>query len=423
MRQTLQFAGIVTAVFVLALARGMAQNAPAVTDPDAVSPGFSLPKVGGTLHYAVSVSERISPDYNNTSSTAYFTNLSGEMGYLSASMTHPFSMIYSGGFLGTNSGQPSSTFHNLTLSQLYNTKNWKFVATDSVDYLPTAPVAGLSGIPGLGDIGVIPGGSTDGSGLLSNYSPRVTNKVSGSATRQLTGRTGVSGSGTYDIQRFVGDVNGLENNQLTATTQVIHDFGPRTQMAFNYSYAKQTYLLYNLAYNSNGVTVEFERQWTRKFKTDASAGPQYTVTPGVAGAINYTVNGSADYQVLNGSYDATFIRSVNTGSGVTLATRSNTARLNATHRYGRYTDASVFVSYLDSHTLSALFGTPTAIQTFVGSFQVTRSITPRVSAYISYSAQNQTTTSNAFTQNSLNGLTHTIGFGISYTPKPITIGR
>lgn len=421
MRQKLQFAGIIAAVFVLALSRGMAQDTPAVTQPNSVSPGFSLPNVGGTLNYSMSLSERITPNYNNTNTTVYFTNISGSMGYLSSSTVHPFSMIYSGGYLATTDVQPSSFFHDLTISQQYNTLNWQFLASDAVSYLPAAPVSGLSGIPGLPDLGILP--PNPAYGVLSNYAPRLSNTASGSATRRLTGRTDFTGSATYDIQRFIGSVVGLENNSLTVTGQGNHTYGARTQIGVSYSYARHTYIQYGLTYTSNGASFKVTRQWTRQFSTDASAGPQYTVTPGVEGKLNYTVNGAATYTVLNGSYAASFVRAVNTGSGVTLATRSNTARLNANHRFGQYTDVSGFVSYLDSHTLLASIGTPTAINTFVGSFQVTRAITPKWSAYASYSLQHQSSTVNAFTLNSFNGLQHTIGFGISYTPSPINIGR
>src|ERR1700760_1051342 len=78
-----------------------AQATAAATAPAPYS-GFSLPDVAGTLRYSLTASESVVLGYNgqaNTGASAY-TNLSGNIAYLSSSVQHPFSAVYTGGYLG-----------------------------------------------------------------------------------------------------------------------------------------------------------------------------------------------------------------------------------------------------------------------------------------------------------------------------------
>ncbi len=163
---------------------GHAQAVPAATAP-APYQGFGVPDLRGNLTYALSASESVTTGYNGGNGTATSTNLSGDAAYLSRSETHPFSAAYSGGFLGSTSGpQPSTTFQNLSLSQVFRQKKWNFIVGDTVSYLPQSPTVGLSGIPGLGDLAIDPVqiGQGFGSGILSNYANWVSTFISATAT-------------------------------------------------------------------------------------------------------------------------------------------------------------------------------------------------------------------------------------------------
>ena len=95
--------------------------------------------------------------------------------------------MYSGGYLYSSvPGYPSSsTFQNLAASPGGTTKNWNFVIDDAVSYLPESPTTGLSGIPGVGDIGVEPVqiGDQPAQSILTNYATRVGNGLNGGITR------------------------------------------------------------------------------------------------------------------------------------------------------------------------------------------------------------------------------------------------
>ena len=171
--------------------------------------GFSLPRIGGSLTYGLNASELISNGFYNNSGIGETTNFGGDLAYVSKSEHHPFSAVYAGGVLIANSGQPTTAYQSLSFSQVLSTKNWNIVASDSVSYLPESPAVGLSGIPGVGDLGVDPIngslGPAPGLGILTTYGPRVSNSTTGTASRVLSGRLSVNISGAYGIQRFIGD--------------------------------------------------------------------------------------------------------------------------------------------------------------------------------------------------------------------------
>ena len=144
--------------------------------------GFPLPQLNGSFNYSLNASELVSSSFFGSQGVEATTSLSGDLTYLSSNIRHPFSAIYSGGVLLANSGQPNTTYQSLALSQSYVTKNWNFGIQDAVSYLPESPINGLSGIPGVGDLGIdpVPVGTDAGLGILTLYGPRISNTVTGS---------------------------------------------------------------------------------------------------------------------------------------------------------------------------------------------------------------------------------------------------
>ena len=254
-----------------------AQSLPADTGATAPGVGFSLPRVGGSLNYGLSASELISTGFYN-SDTTYSTNLSGDLGYISKSQNHPFSAVYDGGVLIGYSNQPTTVYQSLSFSQVFTTKNWNVSVADSVSYLPQSPVGGLSGVPGTGDLGVDPIaiGPTSGVGILTNYGPRVSNTLSGTVGRQITGKVSAQATGSYAIQRFVGDNSGLALNSTTegGSVGLSYHFTPRDTLTGNYNYSNFSYTANSFSFAAQGATLEYYRKWSRRLVTDFYAGPQ-----------------------------------------------------------------------------------------------------------------------------------------------------
>ena len=256
-----------------------AQALPAA-EASPVSTGFALPTAAGSLQYAVSASESIYWGYYTPNGASSGTNLSGDLAYISNSKRAPFSAVLAGGRSWSTSNQPSYSFATLGLSQVLNAGRWMFVLSDGVSYLPGTAITGLSGVPGVGDLGVSPVqvGADTGQGLLTNYSARVNNNVSGNLQRQLTGRTSVNASGSYSILRFVGGSGngGLESDAESGGAGLSHQFDPRNSLGTNYSYASYNFVGSNFgvaapSFSSQTATLVYSHQFTRKLGINIAA--------------------------------------------------------------------------------------------------------------------------------------------------------
>ena len=261
-----------------------------------ISTGFTLPSTSGTLQYALSASQSISSNYLGNSGVASFTNLNGDLAFITSSSRDPFSAVFTGGRSWSTSNQPSYNFLNLSLSQAVNTHRWNFSLSDAVNYMPQTASTGLSGIPGAGDLGVtpVPTGVTPtptsanpGQGVLSGFSTRVTNTSSLSLQRQITGKTSLNASGSYSLIRFLNNSGsstvpssaGLDSDGDSAGAGLSHRIDARNSLAGNFAYARNTYSgtssgIRQPAFSSQTASLQFTHQFTRKLSISLAAGPQ-----------------------------------------------------------------------------------------------------------------------------------------------------
>jgi hypothetical protein len=409
------------------------QNVPAVTAP-ATYQGFSLPDVAGTLRYGITASQGLRTGYYGSGGNVYTTNISADLGYLSQSTARPFSATYSGGYVHNTGGQPGSLFQNLALSQTFTTEYWSFVLSDNVNYLPESPSGGLSGIPGVGDLGIAtPPPSDPGQDILSNYGQRVGNTATGTVERKLTGSTSIQGSGTYYLQRFLSSSGGLDIDQESAQVSLNHRIDALNSTGGGYTYSRLTYPSDpDFSFITQGLNVQYTRQWTRQVTTDVSIGPQRSTTapitvgtvvrPG-SSSITFSANASLNYNGERTSYGVSYSRGVRGGSGVVPGTISDDVTLRADHRIGGYAHLSAEGGYNHSETLQILTPDQTSIQAIVGNLQASRVITESLSGYISYSIEKQIIQGAALTFNGFGGLSQTASIGITYSPKSRHVGH
>jgi hypothetical protein len=409
------------------------QNVPAVTAPAAYQ-GFSLPDVPGTLRYSLTATQGLRTGYYLNTGNVYTTGVSADLGYLSQSTARPFSATYSGGYVHNTSGQPALFFQNLALSQTFTTEYWTFVLSNSLNYLPEAAAGGLSGIPGVGDLGVATPPSPDpGQDILSRYGQRVGNTTTGSVERKLTGSTSIQGSGTYFLQRFLSASGGLDIDQESVQVNLNHRIDALNNTGGAYTFSRLTYpSAPDFSFITQGINVQYTRQWTRQITTDVSLGPQRSTTapitvgtvvrPG-SSVINVSTNASLNYSGERTSYGISYFRGVRGGSGVVPGSISDDVLLHADRRVGGYAHLSVEGAYNHSETLQILTPNQTSIQTIVGNVQASRVITDNLSGYISYGLQKQIIQGAALTFNGFGGLSQTASIGITYSPKPRHLGH
>src|ERR1700761_8800051 len=192
-------------VLLLSMGASIAQGQalPTAESSMASNLGPNLPNLDGVFHYSLSASEVIQFGYYGSGNTTNATDFSGNAAYTSPNTTRPFSMLFSGGVaIADQSAGGTQSFWSISASQGYVTRHWIFNISDSFSFLPQSPTTGLSGIAGVGDLGIAPiQGPSEGpaGGVLSVSGNRVANGLSGSVERQITPATSISGVGSWSI--------------------------------------------------------------------------------------------------------------------------------------------------------------------------------------------------------------------------------
>jgi hypothetical protein len=428
-------------------ARAFGQALPTATEVVTPSPSGTGPRVSwvdGTVHYALSASQVIQHGYYG-SGVSGSTALSGSVGWVSMSEVHPSTLLFAGGVLIGQSGQGTSTYQNIALSQGLIKGKWIFNVSDSFSFLPQSPTVGLSGIPGVGDVGTvpIPGPSSGPAGGVLTYSGnRIANYLSGDIERRLTGRTSISGAGSWSLLHFIDENAGLDTRTISGEVAINHRINVRNTTSLSAVYATyDTTGIFatlppgfpnnSVTYETKGINVSYSRQWTRALATDVSAGPQWIQSSAaqlIPDKLNFYVNAGAGYtrQLMN--YSIRYNHGVNGGSGVQPGAIADNFSASVGRNFGRQWAVSAAFSY--SHTTGLLLLFPSAggaingaTDTEYGTLQVTHGFTRTISGYASYTAQNQSLNRVLSTQNAFSGLSHTFGVGITWAPQSKRLGE
>jgi hypothetical protein len=413
-----------------------------------ISPGPSnsspnLPALDGIVHYALSASEIVQLGYYGSGQVTSSSALSGDVAYTSKSTVRPFSLLFAGGLLLPNqSGQGVSTFQNVAVSQGYITRRWAFNLSDSFSFLPQSPTTGLSGIAGVGDLGIAPiqgPGEGPAGGVLSVSGNRVANTLSGSVERQITSATSISGVGTWSVLHFLTDAGqgGLDTQQISGVVAINRRLDQRSSVSldavysvFNYSGAGAGPQEPN--FQSKGLNVSYSRLLSRTLSVNGSIGPQWVSSSNSAlipSSLNVAGSAGLVYSRRFTSASVNYVRGVNSGSGVLPGGLSDSVSGSVGRTYGRDWAASMSGAYTHTSGLTQLYtGTSTVatnevFNTVYGGVQVTRRFSTYLSGYLTYTAQNQSASYSFATQNALLGVSQTFGAGITFSPRSTRLGQ
>ncbi len=439
----------ISIVFLVLTGHALGQAAPTAALPGfdgaGVTPagqaGPALPWVDGTLHYALSASEIVSKGYYRGDVTTS-EGISGNVGYSSMSQTHPTSLLFAGGvFFGRGGQSGATTFQNVAVSQGLIKGLWAFSVTDSFSFLPLSPVTGVAGVPGVSTPGDLPTpGPADGpaGGILTYSGNRISNALTGSVQRRLTGRTSFSGSGSWMLLHFLDEHAGMDNSMKTGQLALNHIIDARNTVSLAATYAindtsnilqvlPDSYPA-TLSYQTKGLSLSYSRQWTRSLSTSLSAGPmwvQSSAAPLIPNRLNYSLNASLGYRRPMTGYNLRFAHGISGGSGVQPGVISDTLSGSVSRTFAREWSGSASLSYIRTsgllQTPSEGFSTNGITNGEYGTVQVTHGFTRTISGYASYTAQHQSV-HQIFATNAFNGLSHTFGFGISWTPRSTRLG-
>lgn len=419
-----------------------AQAIPAAT-ADPISTGFRLPTAFGSLAYSVGASEDFTSGYYAGGGWQPATGLHGNLALISSSHRYPTSLVLAGGRFFSTSSQPESNFVNLSISQVLSSKKWNVVATDSVAYLPATASVGLSGVPGLGDLGVPPlqTGIDFGQGILTNYATRVSNSTSLNIARNITAKTSLQAAGEYSVQRYLDAPPGqrFDNNAYTGSGGISHQLDGRTTISGNYAYSTYTYLEGLPGFTSQTISAAYTRNISRRLSVDLQAGPQFTTGQFATNLSSSTVQqltfgppttqtnvfvaATLSYSTRFAEYTLGYARGTNAGYGVTQGSRSDSVRFGGSKTIDRVWAAAANAAYTRSTTLALVGDQPLSPQTFVVSGQVSRALARSFSAYASYTLQKQNGTGSGVLFNVFSGSFQVLGFGLTYSPPALHFGN
>jgi hypothetical protein len=392
--------------------------------------GFNLPSQLGTLSYSVSGSELVEIG-DGRSGTDYVTVASGNLAYLSKSDQHPFSLVYSGGyFFNVQSGHAySSTYQDLAFSQVLRTRAWTYVVSDAVSYLPGSPTTGLSGVAGVGDVGVPPVQTGIGppQDILTNYSDRISNGLNGSATWQIGPSWDLDSSASWGLIHFMGVGNpGVNSNFYSGRVGTTYRIDARSSAGASAYYTYSSYPEQNnYKMESEGLNLTYTRSWSRALNTSISAGPEIThgeTTSAIPARVDLAGVASASYAVRTMGFSAAYTRGVNAGSGVIFGALSDTASVSMTRPMSRDWQFGVNGNYSRNVGLAQYMGVVPRYDAEFAAAQVSRRLSDTLSCYGSYTLIHQSSQNNVGV-NAFNGTGNIIGFGITYAPAPLISGR
>jgi hypothetical protein len=411
------------------------QTEPAPPAESSSAQGFRLPSVPGALHYSLSAFARETIGYNASNQTDSSIGVSGNVGFLSSSRTHPTSVTYSGGYLHSATGQQSPFFQELAASQAYIAGYWIFAVADSLQYVPESSTTGLSGIAGVGDLGTtLGGGGGTGTGTtaqqaLTPYATRVSNSTTLQASRRVTSRATLVAAGYIATLRFLDAPGAIETDTYAINTGVSYRLDPRTTVGIAYVASK--FFDRNSPYSFIAQTARgsLTRLLTRKLQVSLSGGPQFvtgTTALGATQRLSYTLDAHAGYTGnaaqgfgISGGYS----RAITNGVGISFGAETDTLSVGASRRLGRSMGISLQANASQSNSLQ-LQGTPSiTLTTFVGSLQVNRVISRELSAFAGYSAQEQSYSGNYAGFRPLNGMSQVVSFGMTYVPRSLRPGH
>lgn len=405
------------AIFFLASAATEAQVVPAVTPGPTV-----LPVISGTLHFNLRYSQTAQFYNNGTTQSAI---ASGEGAYANSSVSHPASLIYSGGDMwnisGNNGG--SGIFQHLTATQGFLKRDWTLSFSDDVSYMPQSPTIGFSGIPGVGSL---PSSTTPSQTILTLNSRSVYNTVSAGYTHRINYATSFSLSGSYEILRFP-DANGLESNQWEVGPQITRRLNARNSVFAQYSYSRSSFPGYTVTMSTQSAQFGGQRNWSRRFSTSASAGPEWVQgsdSAQIPSSSGLEVNVNATYQAK--STTATLGYSQGTvGSAGALAsfgTRNYDTTAGLTRQIGRDLSVNATAAYMRTRGLDVINATNSkytgVTNSEYGGVSATRSLGRCFNVFAGYTASKQLSSA-ALSTKAIHGVSQTVSFGIGYSPREI----
>jgi hypothetical protein len=263
--------------------------------------------------------------------------IAGNVSLLEAWSSSQLSVNYSGGgYVATDSGQGSGSFHQFGLVQTFKWRRWQLTLLDQFSYLPEAAF-GFGAGTGISTPGI--GGSLGPvqPGLQNSYQPsqsiftsvgtRYSNSIATQAAYTISPRASINLAGSYGILRFVEEGN-VDSDDVILNGGYNYALGQQDTIGVLYRYTGYRFLGNPQALNDHVVQAAYGRKITGRLALRLFGGPDITnfrvpigsSTRQLSGsggvALNYA-SGPKDLNNLSLSYS----HEVGNGSGIQIGSR------------------------------------------------------------------------------------------------------
>jgi hypothetical protein len=397
----------------IAVIWGMCSVAIAQVAPAATGVG-GLP-IDGNLHYSVRYSQTAL--FSALFPNAQSSTASGSVNYANRSRRFPFSLDYGGGYTWAITGASFQTgqFHHMYLSQGGDWKNWKFVATDNVSYLPASPTTGFTGIPGIGEpIGVTNPAPTSGQSILTQNTHIIDNGVNAELRHTLSNATAIGVGASFELLRFPNN-DGLDTDAKMANAEIISRVNGRSSFTGDYRFLEYSYPGFAVTFEANTGLVGYRRRWTRNATTNVAAGPQWVSSSDstiVPSSINIAANATFLYQMRFSSASLSYNRGTNGGAGYLFGGEIDSVSGNLSRQFG----LNLTVGLTGGYDRTSGLNNNGVTNGKYGAAQATWRLGRTLILFANYTGTDQGSSSR-LPSNALNQLQQIIGFGVGYSPR------
>ena len=312
-----------------------------------------------------------------------------------------FTAIYNGGETLTRGAQYlNAQFHDANLMQEIAWARWRLLLRDDFVASPGASFTGTGmGGPGLtAQIGSSLESSLNSIGqafvpsesIQTGNAMRYTNAAIGQLSYSFSRRSAFTFAGSYGLLKFTQ--SGYFSSHMV-TGQAGYDFmlDPSDSIALLASYGKIDYSGSSNSTTNYLAALAFGRKITGRMAFQVVAGPeQIQFDNGTTGKLWYpSVSSLLTYDWRRASYSISFMRGLNSGSGVFLGAKSNILTLAAHRQFTRSWVGAINSGYAINESLAGT-GQPTVRfdNWFVGG-NLGRQLGPHLQLNFNYGVQRQ----------------------------------
>jgi hypothetical protein len=276
-------------------------------------------------------------------------------------------------------------------------------------------------VAGTGDpIGTPNPAPPSGQSILTVNTEVVNNSASGQFSRTINSSISLSAGANSAILHYP-DSNGLDTNSVSANGSLSWRINARNSLTSGFGYSDFSFPSSGTSFGTESATVGFSRQWTKKLVTSGSLGPQWiqssesTVVPS---STRLSASAAVSYQMRFGSASLGYSHGTGGGGGYLIGSESDVLNANYSRVFHKKTTLGFTASYMRT---AGLDNNGVTDATYGGA-QVSRQLGRYMNVFGSYTAINQSTTSD-LSSNVFTGLQQVIAFGIGYSPRRTELKR